>query len=320
MVCLSLTKDELYDLYDGSLESKLVSKMSKDVFDIWDKLPHDAVSVLTDKAIERKSDELSDKLIELDGGDLGIRKEVLALGLEEKYLELRNELQLVGSDATKASMEFFKKVLGLAPKEVILLGLNAGTAARKSEYILGLLSSMVETEDKQYTEGLYILTNLLLPYEEGLVLFGESVDLLVDRLSLLNEFILETRYYQPETLNYAIESNLIGDVKRDNIRKFNYKKYLMGATVNNIYLKYLDEIKPMKVTKALNKLWEDSRVLDLVDSDVKHRQTFDSGKYLALSGKTLLFRDGLTVIYDNGEFTHYPSSKVTSKILGRCCG
>lgn len=309
-----LTQDELYDLYDGSWEQKFVTKLDKDIFDIRGKTPEEALKVLTKEKIEEEAKQISEKIAKMDNGDLGIRQEVLDLGLTDRYLGLRNKLETLSGSTENVTNEFVSRLFSVAPKEILLLVFNAHQEGKLTEYVRGLSQALVETEDKMDMETVYFINNMLLT-EDDVESFYHSLVEVIHRLEMLSGFVYEERYYNPTNLYQAIQETIMEDVNWKNVSDFPVAEFLNTDTSTELYEEYLNIIKPVKETKALSKL-SDELLGSIKDgsNDSMVEKTYDEGRYIYSNGIAVLLRDGLTVIEPNGEFKQIPSSKATKAV------
>lgn len=314
-----MTEGQLYDLYDGSLEHQLVDKIDKDIFGIRDMLPEQAIDVLTEETIRKTAEELADKIEQLDNGDLGIRKELVSLGVTDRYLGLRNTLSEMGNDPKKASEEVIKKAIRFVPRELLLLILNTqvGTEDEK-QFKLGLYATEIHariyeaTEDKINVESLHFAKNVLDEFDTDLTIYYGTFREVIEKIELLRSFVYEELYYNPENLNIALVDTIKEDMKWRDIDEFPLNEFIVTDKnqLNPVYNAYLDIMKPIKETKALVRLWEDDKILEVRQELRGQEEVFETSKYLYNNRNLVLMRDGLTVVEPTGRFKHLASSKV----------
>lgn len=314
-----MTEGQLYDLYDGSLEHQLVDKIDKDIFGIRDMLPEQAVDVLTEETIRKTAWDLADKIEQLDNGDLGIRKELVSLGVTDRYLGLRNTLSEMGNDPKNASEEVIKKAIRFVPRELLLLILNTqvGTEDEK-QFKLGLYATEIHariyeaTEDKINVESLHFAKNVLDEFDTDLTNYYETYREVIEKIELLRSFVYEELYYNPENLNIALVDTIKEDMKWRDIDEFPLNEFIVtdNNQLNPVFNAYLDIMKPIKETKALTRLWEDDKILEVRQELRGQEEVFETSKYLYNNRNLVLMRDGLTIVYPTGRFKHLASSKV----------
>lgn len=328
-----MSEGQLYDLYDGSLEHQLVDKIDKDIFGIRDMLPEKAVGVLTEETIRKTAEDLADKIEQLDNGDLGIRKELVSLGVTDRYLGLRNTLSEMGNDPKKASEEVIKKAIRFVPRELLLLILNTqvGTEDEK-QFKLGLYATELHariyeaTEDKINVESLHFAKNVLDEFDTDLTIYYGTFREVIEKIELLRSFVYEELYYNPENLNIALVDTIKEDMKWRDIDEFPLNEFIVtdNNQLNPVYNAYLDIMKPIKETKALARLWEDEVIEEAISRQEEQREVFNESKYLYKEGNLVLMRDGLTIVEPNGKFRHIASSKVKEEdkeeLKGRVVG
>lgn len=314
-----LTEGQLYDLYDGSLEHKLVDKLDKDLFDIRKMLPEQAVEELTDDNINEKSELIASLLVKADGGDLGLRKELIQIGLRDRYLGLRNTLVTMGNDPKNAVQEKIKRLLALAPRNLMLLVLNTQVEDEEErKYKLGLYATELQanmyraTEDKINVEVLHFVKNVLEEYDSSLTVYLETFKEAIEKLNLLGEYVYEERYYNPENFKRVLMEDITSDIKWTYMSDFPINEFMESGSKEHhpLYSAYLDLIKPIKETKALSRIWEGQDVEDLLLLVPDQVGLFDKDKYIFENNILVMFRDGLTAVQSNGEYEHIASSKV----------
>lgn len=317
-----MTEGQLYDLYDGSLEHQLVDKLDKDIFGIREMLPEQAVEVLTDNNIRNTAEDFADKIVQVDNGDLGIRKELVTLGLTDRYLGLRNTLTDMGNDPKNASDEVIKKAIRFVPRELLLLILNTqvGTEDEK-QFKLGLYETELQermyeaTEDKINVESLHFAKNVLDEFDKELSVYYETFLEVIEKIELLTSFVYEELYYNPENLNRALIETIKEDMKWRDIEEFPLNEFIVTDKnqLNPVYIAYLDIMKPIKETKILSRLWEDDKIKEVRQELRGQEEVFETSKYLYNNGNLVIMRDGLTIVEPSGRYKHLASSKVKEK-------
>lgn len=319
---MGLTKDQLYDLYDGSIEHKLTDKLDKDVFGIRGLLPEQALEQLTDGKITTTINELVQTIIKADNGNLGLRQDVLSLGLTDRYLGLRKQLQDMGNHIEKSIQQYIMKMLSYTPRPFVLLSINTKcdypdeTRVKQEQYFNDLHNClMTSVEDKIEVETLYFAYNMVNAHDEGLTLFFEQLGELIKKTHIFDDYLLQELYFNPDNLNTMVLNDIQNDVRWVKVREFPSDEYMISGIegYNHLYHAYLELAKPVRESKALTSLKTDEDLLNIVNSNEQFLSTFNNSSYIYHNQTVFMYRDGLTIVEQNGEFEHIPSSKVTKK-------
>lgn len=309
---MGLTEEQLYNAYDGSWEQEFVNKLDKDIFGIRDKTPSEALHTLHEEGIRELSSVLSANVVEADGGELGIRYEVLNLGLVDRYIGLRNVLRSLVGNVEQSSLEIVKRMLSLLPREVLLLIKNAVTDEEVLRYIKITVRCIFQSDYKVYTEPVYYAVNEILSTEGGLQGFKSVLERVVVSIHMYEEYIYEGRIYNPSNLSSAIREDIEGDIRYLNVKGLGYEEYLSSSALSPLYLGYLEVVKPSKETKAVQRIRQQLKDRLIVDGEEERISLYNHQfVYRKSTGKLIMVRDGLTLVGKYGEESSLSASKVT---------
>lgn len=320
------TEDQLYGMLDTSMEQQLSFRVKGDFLGIYELKPKEVYDKLTDDYLDEKILGYVDLIVkaDLEGNKLGIRGEVLKLGFEERYYGLRYAIEKIGDSIEDLMYELIKKVLGLMPREVILLSKQVSTVEGYQDFYERIYQKLITSKSYESDKDiLYIINNQV--EEESM--YGEFIEVMVgvvDRLHLYHDFIFEELYYTPSTLRRAIRLDIEEDINGLIMKDFPIKEYLeedvgvYGVTYreDDLYLGYMEEVMPLKPTKVLERLWVDIEMWleeeELLSDEGReyYLEQFSYGKYLYNGEQLLSFRDGLTILSKLGDFRKIASSKV----------
>lgn len=324
------TEDQLYDMLDTSVEQQLSFRAKRDFLNIYNLTPEEAYDLMTDDYLDKKIDDYVNLVVKADkeGSKLGIRKEVLRLGFEERYYGLRYNIEKMGEGTGGLMYEVIKKMLGLIPRKVMLISKQIETEEEYKEFYKEIYKLLIQSDsDESYKEILYLINNQI----ERDSLYGEFIKVMGDvikKLHYYQDYIFDELYYTPHTLRVAIRLDIEEDLNGRRMKSFPIKEYLEEDSIygetykeDDLYIGYLEEIIPVKQTKVLGRLWEDiEEWLESEDSFSEeerefYKEQFNYGKYIFNGEKLLSFRDGLLVLDKLGTFEKTSSSKVRKGYL-----